>query len=66
MALDLAVLPWLALRASSSLVHGGYRSTTSSEALAELGSATQKTSTTAGGFFGGVQLQPAVGLQAFF
>ncbi len=65
-ALDFALLPWLGLRASSSLVHGGYRSTTSSEALQEDGATPQNTSTTAGGFFGGVQLQPAVGLQAFF
>jgi hypothetical protein len=64
--LDFTLLPWLALRASSSLVHGGYRSTTTSEQLQEEGAGTQATTTHRNGLFGGVQLQPAVGLQAFF
>lgn len=64
--LDFTLLPWLALRASSSLVQGGYRSTTSSVSFEQEDTAPSSSSTTGGGWYGGLQLEPAVGLQAFF
>ena len=64
--LDFTLLPWLAFRASSSFVNAGYQSQTSTSKVEAEGEPTVTTSELGGGFFGNVQLQPAVSLQAFF
>lgn len=64
--LDFTLLPWLAFRASSSVVNAGYQSQTSSSTTEQAGEPTLTNTGLGGGFFAGVQLQPAVSLQAFF
>lgn len=63
---DVALLPWLALRASSSLVSAGYTSTVSTVRIEQEGAATIANESTSGGLYARLDLRPAISVHAFF
>ncbi|HEY1098732.1 MAG TPA: hypothetical protein VGF99_07380 [Myxococcota bacterium] len=63
---DVALLPWLALRASSSLVSVGYTSTVSTVRIEQEGAATIANDSTSGGLYARLDLRPAISVHAFF